>query len=359
MYKDQPLLFRTGANPGFHEAVGDTIALSVSTPTHLQKIGLLENYLDTEADNINALFHMALERVAFLPFGLLIDMWRWDVFSGNVTESEWNSHWWKLREEYQKVKAPSNRDEEFFDPGAKYHVPGDSQYIAYFVAHILEFQFYRSLCIEAGQFDPNNPDQMPLHKCDFYENKAAGEKLAAGLSLGLSKHWTEALESLTGTKEVSAQPILDYFKPLMDYMKKQNGMRKDAQYRPILEEYNVEASIECNKLVKAEWDTATDTRNEAKQAAHAAAVAEFADFSKKQFYENFEGLDEDEFDDETIKRQIKQLNKLGTDILLEADLMNVIKLLVKSKLNNFYCFLVNQHDFTHGSNLQYGSNLSF
>ena len=324
MYKDQPLLFRTGANPGFHEAVGDTIALSVSTPTHLQKIGLLEGYEDSEADNINALFHMALERVAFLPFGLLIDMWRWDVFSGNVTESDWNSHWWKLREEYQKVKAPSDRTETDFDPGAKYHVPGDSQYIAYFVAHILQFQFYRSLCIEAGQYVPNDPNTTPLHKCDFYENKAAGDKLAAGLSLGLSKHWTEALESLTGTPEVSAQPILDYFKPLMNYMKKQNALVRDAQYTPILAQYNEEASLECNKLVKAEWDAATDTRNEAKQAAQTKAVADFAEFSKRQFTEHFEGLNEEDFDDEFIKRQIKQLNKLGTDILIEADLMNVI-----------------------------------
>ena len=280
--------------------------MSVSTPTHLQKIGLLDNYEDSEADNINALFHMALERVAFLPFGLLIDMWRWDVFSGNVTESEWNSHWWKLREEYQKVKAPSDRSEDFFDPGAKYHVPGDSQYIAYFVAHILQFQFYRSLCIEAKQFDPNNLDAMPLHKCDFYQNKEAGDKLAAGLSLGLSKHWTEALESLTGTPEVSAQPILDYFKPLMDYMKKENGKQRDAQYRPILQLYNEEASDECNKLVKAEWDAATDTRNATKQEAQTQAVANFAVFSKSKFYEHFEGLHEDEFDDEIIKRQIKR-----------------------------------------------------
>lgn len=124
LYKDQPVVLRTGANPGFHEAVGDLIALSVSTPTHLQKIGLLENYEDTEEDNINALFKMALERVAFMPFGLLIDKWRWDVFSGEVTEDKWNEHWWDLRERYQLVKAPSDRSEADFDPGKMhFHIP--------------------------------------------------------------------------------------------------------------------------------------------------------------------------------------------------------------------------------------------
>lgn len=222
MYKDQPLVYRTGANPGFHEAIGDTIALSVSTPQHLKTVNLLDKYGDTHEDNINALFHMALERVAFLPFGLLIDKWRWDVFSGYVTEDNWNKHWWKLREQYQKVSPPSNRGEEFFDPGAKYHVPADSQYIAYFIAHILEFSFYKSLCIEAGQYDPAHPSAKPLHKCDFYTNKRAGEKLRAGLQLGYSKHWSEALNVLTGSPEISADALLEYFQPLFDFLKEQN-----------------------------------------------------------------------------------------------------------------------------------------
>lgn len=140
LYKDQPLVLRKGANPGFHEAVGDLIALSVSTPQHLKKVNLLDEYADTEQDNINALFKMALERVAFLPFGLLIDKWRWDVFSGNATEAEWNKRWWEYRTRYQKIKPPSGaRNETYFDPGAKFHIPADYQYIAYFVAHILEF----------------------------------------------------------------------------------------------------------------------------------------------------------------------------------------------------------------------------
>lgn len=175
-YANQPITFREGANPGFHEAIGDTIALSVSTPQHLQKIGLLKNYDSNYKSEINTLMDMALQKIAFLPFGLLIDKWRWDVFSGRVKEEEWNHHWWEYRKKYQKIKPPVERSEKDFDPGAKFHVAGDTEYIAYFVAHILQFQFYKSLCIEAGEYDPKNKDQ-PLHSCDFYKSKAAGDKL--------------------------------------------------------------------------------------------------------------------------------------------------------------------------------------
>lgn len=222
MFNFQPVVLRTGANPGFHEAVGDLIALSVSTPTHLKKINLLDNYADSKEDNINALFKMALERVAFLPFGLLIDKWRWDVFSGEVKEDKWNEHWWELREKYQKVSPPSARGAEFFDPGAKYHIPADSQYMAYFIAHILEFQMHRAVCIEAGQYDPADPNK-PLHKCDIDNSKEAGQKIRAGLELGLSKHWSEALKEMTGETKIDGSAVVEYFKPLYDFLKEENA----------------------------------------------------------------------------------------------------------------------------------------
>lgn len=150
----------------------------MSTPHHLQRIKLLQNYTDTFENNINALYSEALARVAFLPFGYLIDKWRWDVFNHTVPESQWNKHWWNLREKYQKISPPIARNESSFDPGAKFHVPASVPYISYFVSHLLEFQFYRSLCIEAKQYDPNNPSAQPLHKCDFYQSKEAGKKLA-------------------------------------------------------------------------------------------------------------------------------------------------------------------------------------
>jgi len=220
LYKDQPTIYRSGANPGFHEAVGDTIALSVSNPIHLQKIGLLDNYTDSDKDALNTLMEMALERVAFLPFGLLIDKWRWDVFAGTVNKENWNAHWWNYRNKYQKVKAPIPRSEEDFDAGAKYHVAGDSQYINYFVAHILQFQLYRGLCIAAKQYDPITK-LPPLHKCDFYQSKEAGNKLHAGLALGLSKHWSVALKAMTGETKLDASAILDYFDPLIKYFDSQ------------------------------------------------------------------------------------------------------------------------------------------
>lgn len=335
LYKDHPLIFRSGANPGFHEAVGDTIALAVSTPQHLLTVGLLDEYADTEADNINALFHMALERVAFLPFGLLIDKWRWDVFSGEVAEENWNKHWWELREKYQKVTAPSERSEEFFDPGAKNHVPGDTPYIRYFVAHILEFSFYRSLCIEAGQFDPANPTAKPLHKCDFYKNKEAGLKLKEGLELGLSEHWSVALEKLTGNPEMSASALLEYFAPLQEYLKKQNEMSD------FLETYEVEASAECKKMVTAEWDVATDTESVEKQARLTEAVLENARFSRQKFDDHFKGVNPDDYSNELVQRQLKFLTSLGRDVLDEADLNKVSSLTLKCrshslKITNLY-----------------------
>lgn len=170
-------MFRSGANPGFHEAIGDTMAISVANPRHLVEIGLLDKYTSSLESNMNALYKEALHRVAFLPFGLLVDKWRWDVFSKKIDENNWNSHWWKLRKEYQKVISPVERSENDFDPGAKYHVPANSKYISYFVSHILQFSFYKSLCIEAGQYNATD-SSVPLHQCDFYKSKAAGRKLS-------------------------------------------------------------------------------------------------------------------------------------------------------------------------------------
>lgn len=177
-YKDLPAPFRHGANPGFHEAIGDTIALSVANPRHLVEIGLLDDFDNSEESNLNALYLEALKRIAFLPFGLLVDKWRWDVFDGDkIPQENWNKHWWDLREKYQKVSSPNERSNLDFDPGAKFHVPANSKYISYFISHILEFQLYKSLCIEAGKYDSSNPNTK-LHECDFYRSEKAGKKLA-------------------------------------------------------------------------------------------------------------------------------------------------------------------------------------
>ncbi len=215
-YKEQPFLYRDSANDGFHEAVGDTIALSV-TPKYLVEIGLLDAEPDPSKD-IGLLLNQALDKVAFLPFGLLIDQWRWRVFSGEVGPDEYNDDWWALREKYQGVRPPIARADTDFDPGAKYHVPGNVPYTRYFLAHILQFQFHRALCEAAG-------NTGPLHRCSIYNNKAAGEKLIAMLEMGASRPWPEALEAITGQSKMDATAILDYFAPLSQWLDEQNEGR--------------------------------------------------------------------------------------------------------------------------------------
>ncbi|MCG9736731.1 M2 family metallopeptidase [Shewanella insulae] len=212
-YKEQPFIFKNSANDGFHEAIGDTVALSI-TPNYLKQIGLLEQVPDASKD-IGLLLKQALDKVAFLPFGLMIDQWRWKVFSGEITPAQYNQAWWELREKYQGVKAPIARSEADFDPGAKYHVPGNVPYTRYFLAHILQFQFHKALCDIAG-------DKGPVHRCSIYGNKDAGAKLNAMLEMGQSKPWPEALEVVTGSQNMDASAVLDYFAPLKVWLDEQN-----------------------------------------------------------------------------------------------------------------------------------------
>jgi peptidyl-dipeptidase A len=208
-YNTLPALYRDSANDGFHEAIGDTIALSV-TPEYLKEIGLINNVPDASRD-IGLLMARALEKISFLPFGLLIDQWRWQVFAGEVTPATYNKAWWDLRLKYQGVTPGGERGEEFFDPGAKYHVAAVVPYTRYFLAHILQFQFHRALAQAAGCTGP-------LHRCSIYDSKVAGEKLNAMLQLGLSKPWPDALEAMTGSRQMDATAIIDYFAPLKKFL---------------------------------------------------------------------------------------------------------------------------------------------
>jgi peptidyl-dipeptidase A len=208
-YMAQPILFRDSANDGFHEAIGDTIALSV-TPEYLVKIGLLDKAPDQSRD-IGLLMSKALEKIAFLPFGLLIDQWRWKAFAGETKPDAYNKAWWDLRLKYQGVAPPSARGEDLFDPGAKYHVPDNTPYTRYFLAEILQFQFHRSLAKLAGC-------TTPLHRCSIYESKEAGERLNKMLAMGQSRPWQDALEALTGSRQMDASAIIDYFAPLKAWL---------------------------------------------------------------------------------------------------------------------------------------------
>ncbi len=216
-YRTLPFLFRNSANDGFHEAIGDTIALSV-TPRYLAKVGLLEKEPAGEGD-LGQLMHKALEKVAFLPFGLLIDKWRYQVFSGEVAPAHYNEAWWTLVRKYQGVSSPIPRTEADFDPGSKYHVAANVPYMRYFLATILQFQFHRALCRQAGFTGP-------LHQCSVYGNKEVGARLAKALAMGQSRPWPDALEALTGERRMDATAMLDYFAPLKKWLDEQNKGRQ-------------------------------------------------------------------------------------------------------------------------------------
>jgi peptidyl-dipeptidase A len=213
-YRREPFLFEGGANDGFHEAIGDTIALSI-TPEYLKQINLISDVAGPEGD-LGLLMQKALDKIAFLPFGLLIDQWRWDVFSGKIKPEDYNKAWWDLRLKYQGVAPPVARSESDFDPGAKAHIPGNTPYTRYFLADILQFQFHRGLCRAIGY-------KGPLHRCSIYNNKVAGERLAKMLAMGTSQPWPDELYALTGERQMDATAIIDYFAPLKKWLDEQNA----------------------------------------------------------------------------------------------------------------------------------------
>jgi peptidyl-dipeptidase A len=218
-YKSADFLHQNGANDGFHEAIGDAIALSI-TPEYLVQIGLLDaDKVPTADKDIGLLLRQAMDKVAFLPFGLMVDKWRWGVFSGKITPAGYTPAWTALRLQYQGITPPGPRPADAFDPGAKYHIPATTPYMRYFLARILQFQFYKAACDAAGW-------KGPLHRCSFYGNKDVGAKLNAMLEMGATKPWPDALEAFTGSREMDARPMLEYFKPLMDWLAEQNKGEK-------------------------------------------------------------------------------------------------------------------------------------
>jgi peptidyl-dipeptidase A len=217
-YYKLPVLYQQGAHEGFHEAIGDALTLSI-TPGYLKQVGLLKEVPQGDKGLINLQMKDAMEKVAFMPFGLLVDQWRWNVFSGKVKPEDYNKAWWALREKYQGVRAPVERTEQDFDPGAKFHVPANVTYTRYFLARVLQFQFHKALCEASGH-------KGALHECSIYGNKEAGKRLQAMLEMGASKPWPEALQALTGQREMDATAMLDYFAPLRRWLQEQNKGQK-------------------------------------------------------------------------------------------------------------------------------------
>ncbi|NXR45086.1 ACE enzyme, partial [Hippolais icterina] len=337
-YKDQPVSFRSGANPGFHEAIGDVLSLSVSTPSHLKKIGLLSSTAEDEESNINYLLKMALEKIAFLPFGYLIDQWRWNVFSGRTPPSRYNSDWWYLRTKYQGICAPVPRTESNFDPGAKYHIPGNTPYIRYFVSFILQFQFHKALCQAANH-------NGSLHTCDIYRSKEAGDKLREVLKAGSSKSWQEILLNLTGTARMDAGPLLEYFSPVTKWLQEQNnktnevlgwpetdwrppvpegypeGIDKiadEAQAKEFLSEYNSTAEEVWNAYTEASWAYNTNITDHNKEIMLEKNLA----MSKHtlEYGMRARQFDTSDFQDQSVTRILKKLSVIERAALPEDEL---------------------------------------
>ncbi|MDQ3079262.1 MAG: M2 family metallopeptidase [Pseudomonadota bacterium] len=215
-YNNQPFLYLNGANDGFHEAIGDAVALSI-TPEYLVQIGMLPRSRVPSADkDIGLLLRQAMDKVAFLPFGLLVDRYRWGIFDGSIAPAQYNTAWTKLRTDYQGIVPPVERPADAFDAGAKFHIPGNTPYTRYFLARILQFQFYKAACDQAGW-------KGPLHRCSFYGNKQVGQKLNAMLEMGASKPWPDALEAFTGTRQMSGRAMAEYFAPLKAWLDQQNA----------------------------------------------------------------------------------------------------------------------------------------
>ncbi|CAF0962495.1 unnamed protein product [Didymodactylos carnosus] len=214
--KVQPIVYREGANSAFHEAIGDTIGMFVLSPTHLVKLDFISEDIINEKYEMNFLMRMALQKVAFLPFAYVMDKFRFALFRNEIDRSKLNRIWWNMRLKYGGLMPPVTRSEENFDPGAKYHVVSNVPYTRYFLAHILQFQFHRSLCQIGGQ------NEQPLHLCDIYQQKHVGARFRQMLDMGNSRHWSYILETLTGESTFTSEAILDYFQPLYKWIKQEN-----------------------------------------------------------------------------------------------------------------------------------------
>lgn len=344
-YKDQPLSFRSGANPGFHEAIGDVMSLSVSTPGHLKKIGLLSEVVEDEESDINYLLKMALQKIAFLPFGYLIDQWRWNVFNGRTPPSRYNYDWWYLRTKYQGICPPIARTETNFDPGAKYHIPGNTPYIRYFVSFILQFQFHKALC-EAANYTG------PLHTCDIYQSKEAGKKLSEALQAGSSRSWQTILEQVTGTNKMDASPLLEYFSPVTAWLEEQNRITNETlgwpefEWRPpipedypegldkiadeataksFLEEYNSTAEVVWNAYTEASWSYNINITENTKQTMLEKNLV--MSNHTLQYGLKARQFDSTDFQDPKVKRILKKLSDIERAALPEEELKEYNQLL--------------------------------
>ena len=218
-YNHIPTVFQAGANDGFHEAFGDLLTLSI-TPDYLVDIGFIseDDAEEAKQDPIGLLMKQALDGVVIVPWALMLDKWRSGVFDGEIDESNLNSSWWSLREEYQGINTSYERSENYFDPGAKYHIPGNTPYTRYYLASIMQYQFHEALC-NLIDYDGY------LHECSIYGNKEAGDRIISTMAMGQSLPWQDAFENLTGSRQLSGKSIMNYYAPLKEWLDEENKNR--------------------------------------------------------------------------------------------------------------------------------------
>ncbi|KAM8945786.1 angiotensin-converting enzyme [Pelodytes ibericus] len=344
-YKDQPVTFRRGANPGFHEAIGDVLSLSVSTPGHLKTIGLLQEVTTDEESDINYLLKMALEKIAFLPFGYLIDQWRWNVFNGRTPSNRYNYDWWNLRTKYQGICPPVSRDETQFDAGAKFHIPGNTPYIRYFVSFVLQFQFHKALCEAAKHTGP-------LHTCDIYKSKEAGNLLRDVLRVGSSKPWQEILQDMTGNNKMDVGPLLEYFTPVTKWLEEQNKkndetlgwpdyawsppipdgypgdiekIANEKQADDFLTEYTNTAEVVWNAYTEASWDYNTNITEPNKQNMLDKNLAMSS--HTLQYGLKARNFDYSDFQSQETQRLLRKLSEIDKAALPESEQIELNKIL--------------------------------
>ena len=211
-----PPLLRAGANRGYHEAIGSLLGLAAMQKPFLAEKGLVD--ANVQIDETQNLLKEALNYVVFLPFsaGVMTEFEN-SLYAEKLPKDQFNQKWWELAKKYQGMVPPTDRGEEFCDAASKTHINNDAaQYYDYAVSYILLFQFHDHIAKNILKQDP--------HATNYYGSKEVGSFLKDVLETGANNDWRQLLKESVGS-EMSAKPMLDYFEPLMAYLKEQNKGR--------------------------------------------------------------------------------------------------------------------------------------
>ncbi|XP_075170478.1 angiotensin-converting enzyme-like [Haematobia irritans] len=201
--------------------VGEAVILSASTPKHLQTIGLAKDFKFTEKTLMNRLFRMGIHTILNIPEFYVQSKIVSELLKGTVDMDTVNKRYWKLMEDYAGVEPPSDREEGSIDFPYKFYLDVEENHqTKKFVSEILGYQFYKALCQKSG-------DQGQLHNCDFYGNKDVGNVLKSMMSLGSTKSFKDVISKiLTDNTSLCANPLVEYYTPILDWVKTLNEQNK-------------------------------------------------------------------------------------------------------------------------------------